>query len=151
MYSDFTRPVTRIFSKWGCCSMGPGSRNETKWTRRGVAGGRAPCIEHLCNLSIKRSNWSLNFMLCRLFSNMSTTQVIKLELNVTMKIQFSLNLVFYVVSKIFIISSNFTILEDRIFMIILIFSAQILWFWVVWTKYWNWGNVSANFKELICF
>ena len=65
-------------------------------------------------------------MLCRLFSNMSTTQVIKLELNVTMKIQFSLNLVFYVVSKIFIISSNFTILEDRIFMIILIFSAQIL-------------------------
>ena len=65
-------------------------------------------------------------MLCRLFSNMSTTQVIKNELNVTMKIQFSLNLVFYVVSKIFIISSNFTILEDRIFMIILIFSAQIL-------------------------
>ena len=50
-----------------------------------------------------------------------------------------------------VLQAKFTILQDRIFMIILIFSAQFHWFWVVWTKYWNWGNVSANFKELICF
>ena len=55
-------------------------------------------------------------MFYRKFSNLSTTLVIRLELNITVKIQFSLNLLICMAQKNLqnlVFSSNFTRLDTR--------------------------------------
>ena len=59
--------------------MGPGSPrvkqvNEAEGCR--LAEPPAFCIEDFCNFCMKTIKFSLNFFLCRLLSNLSTTLVI---------------------------------------------------------------------------
>ena len=57
-------------------SQGTGAPRKSYLLRRGDAGGPAPCIENLKNFGIKSNNFSLNFILCMTFSNLSTTLVV---------------------------------------------------------------------------
>ena len=93
------------------------ARNQEYRVKRSERGGgmqkdRTPCKENFQKFGIISSN----FMFYRKFSNLSTTLVIRLELYITVKIQFSLNLLICMAQKNLqnlVFSSNFTRLDTR--------------------------------------
>ena len=108
--SDISRPVARFFSR------GDAKRGDEVWSQDHIVKCSAvpPMHKNHCNFGMKTSNFSLNFMWCRLFYNCQ--QQFSNWTNVTVKIRFSLTFMICISQKIFhnlVLSSNFTILDYK--------------------------------------